>query len=73
VIPLTRAAIAAGADGIMIDVHPAPCDALCDGRQALVTEDLAELADSVKQLAAATGRAVTRHPGTQIATALRSG
>jgi 3-deoxy-7-phosphoheptulonate synthase len=72
VIPLTRAAIAAGADGIMIDVHPDPYGALCDGRQALVTEDLLELAESVTRLAAATGRAVTRPPGTQVATALGS-
>jgi 3-deoxy-7-phosphoheptulonate synthase len=69
VIPLTRAAIAVGADGVMIDVHPDPYDALCDGQQALVTEDLVELAESVKRLAAATGRTVTRHPGTQVATA----
>lgn len=73
VIPLTRAAIAAGADGVIIDVHPDPYDALCDGRQALVTEDLVELSESVKRLAAATGRAVTRQPGTPVATALRSG
>ena len=73
VIPLTRAAISVGADGVMVDVHPDPYDALCDGRQALVTEDLVELADSVERLAAATGRAVTGHSKTQIATTLRTG
>ncbi|WP_436757005.1 3-deoxy-7-phosphoheptulonate synthase [Streptosporangium sp. V21-05] len=44
VLPLTRAAIAAGADGVIIDVHPHPEQALCDGPQALVDGDLGELA-----------------------------
>ncbi|WP_326638184.1 3-deoxy-7-phosphoheptulonate synthase [Streptosporangium sp. NBC_01755] len=44
VLPLTRAAIAAGADGVIIDVHPRPEQALCDGPQALVDSDLDELA-----------------------------
>ena len=73
VLPLTRAAIAAGADGVMVDVHPDPHGALCDGRQALVTEDLAELAETVERLATATGRAMTRQAGTQAATALPAG
>ncbi len=60
VLPLTRAAIAAGADGVMVDVHPDPESALCDGRQALTGDDLTELATSVSRLAAATGRVVTR-------------
>jgi len=64
VLPLTRAAIAAGADGVIVDVHPDPDSALCDGRQALTGDDLAELASSVSRLAAATGRTVTRaQPG----------
>ena len=36
VVPLARAGIAAGADGVMVDVHPHPETALCDGPQALV-------------------------------------
>ncbi|GAA4580639.1 3-deoxy-7-phosphoheptulonate synthase [Planotetraspora phitsanulokensis] len=44
VLPLTRAAIAVGADGVIIDVHPHPEQALCDGPQALVNGDLDELA-----------------------------
>ncbi|MEV0993722.1 3-deoxy-7-phosphoheptulonate synthase [Nonomuraea sp. NPDC050202] len=44
VLPLTRAAIAVGADGVIIDVHPQPEQALCDGPQALVDADLGELA-----------------------------
>ena len=35
VVPLARAGIAAGADGVMVDVHPHPETALCDGAQAL--------------------------------------
>jgi 3-deoxy-7-phosphoheptulonate synthase len=69
VLPLTRAAIAAGADGVMIDVHPDPYSSLCDGQQALVAEDLAELAEAAERLALATGRAVTRSRGTAAATA----
>ncbi|WP_424534702.1 3-deoxy-7-phosphoheptulonate synthase [Sphaerisporangium viridialbum] len=44
VLPLARSAIAVGADGIIIDVHPHPEQALCDGPQALVDGDLDELA-----------------------------
>ncbi|WP_254708617.1 phospho-2-dehydro-3-deoxyheptonate aldolase BagF/FevY [Streptomyces lunaelactis] len=43
VLPLTRAALAVGADGVIIDVHPDPTTALCDGPQALVHEDMEEL------------------------------
>ncbi|GAT64908.1 3-deoxy-7-phosphoheptulonate synthase [Planomonospora sp. ID91781] len=50
VLPLTRAAIAVGADGVIIDVHPHPEQALCDGPQALVNGDLRELARVMRQL-----------------------
>ena len=43
-MPLARAAIAVGADGVIVDVHPDPEAALCDGPQALVGSDLRELA-----------------------------
>ncbi|HEY7596951.1 MAG TPA: 3-deoxy-7-phosphoheptulonate synthase [Actinophytocola sp.] len=52
VIPLSRAGIVAGADGIIVDVHPEPEAALCDGPQALVREDLDQLALSVAELTA---------------------
>ena len=52
VVPLTRAAIAVGADGVIVDVHPHPEQALCDGPQALVDEDLRELARMVADLGA---------------------
>lgn len=60
VLPLARAAIASGADGLLVELHPDPENALCDGRQALTHGDLAELAASVSRLTAATGRIVTR-------------
>jgi 3-deoxy-7-phosphoheptulonate synthase len=56
VAPLARAAVAAGADGVMIDVHPDPESALCDGPQALLPSELIELAADLKRLAAVMGR-----------------
>ena len=56
VVPLSRAAIAVGADGIIVDVHPQPETALCDGPQALVESDLRELASVAAHLSPA-GRA----------------
>ena len=57
VVPLSRAAIAVGADGIIVDVHPHPEQALCDGPQALVGDDLAELAEAVRVIPPIIGRA----------------
>ena len=56
IVPLSRAAIAVGADGIIVDVHPSPEDALCDGPQALVGQELRELAQAVRTLPALLGR-----------------
>lgn len=56
VLPLSRAAIAAGADGVIVDVHPHPESALCDGPQALVNGDLRALAAAVRQLPPLMGR-----------------
>jgi 3-deoxy-7-phosphoheptulonate synthase len=50
VIPMARAAVAAGADGVMVEVHPDPARALCDGAQSLSGEDFAELMESVRRL-----------------------
>jgi 3-deoxy-7-phosphoheptulonate synthase len=55
-VPLSRAAIAVGADGIIVDVHPHPDQALCDGPQALVDDDLRSLAAAVRQLPPLLGR-----------------
>ncbi len=41
--PLSKAALAVGADGIMVEVHPRPKDALCDGKQSLRFEDFNDL------------------------------
>ncbi len=56
VVPLSRAAIAVGADGVIVDVHPRPEEALCDGPQALLGADLADLADAVRLLPPVVGR-----------------
>jgi 3-deoxy-7-phosphoheptulonate synthase len=53
VAPLTRAAVAIGADGVMIDVHPEPETALVDGAQAILPNEFATLMDEVRALAAA--------------------
>ncbi len=56
VAPMARAAIAAGADGVMIDVHATPEAALCDGQQALRPDELRSLANELQTLAGALGR-----------------
>jgi 3-deoxy-7-phosphoheptulonate synthase len=56
VIPLSRAAIAVGADGLIVEVHPHPELALSDGPQALPPEMFAELMDQVRRLAPVVGR-----------------
>jgi 3-deoxy-7-phosphoheptulonate synthase len=62
VVPLSRAAIAVGADGIIVDVHPHPESALCDGPQALVESDLRELASVAAHLSPLVGRTLTPAP-----------
>jgi 3-deoxy-7-phosphoheptulonate synthase len=59
VVPLTRAAVAAGADGVIVDVHPDPTAALCDGPQALCGEELDELAAACRDLPPMVGRRLT--------------
>ncbi|HLI33065.1 MAG TPA: 3-deoxy-7-phosphoheptulonate synthase [Solirubrobacteraceae bacterium] len=53
---MSLAAAAAGADGIIVEVHPKPEEALCDGPQALRTEDFAEYAQAVHAAAALAGK-----------------
>jgi 3-deoxy-7-phosphoheptulonate synthase len=53
---MARAALAAGADGVMIDVHPNPSEALCDGPQALTPDEVAILGKELAALADALGR-----------------
>jgi 3-deoxy-7-phosphoheptulonate synthase len=56
VLPLARAAMAVGADGVMVDVHPQPERALCDGAQALTGELLDELTVAVATIPSLLGR-----------------
>ena len=58
VIPMARAAVAAGADGIMIEVHPNPEQALSDGAQTLYPEQFAQLMREVRVIADVIGRRV---------------
>jgi 3-deoxy-7-phosphoheptulonate synthase len=58
VIPMALAAVAAGADGLMIEVHPQPEKALSDGPQQLRPERFAELMHSVRRVAEAVDRTV---------------
>ena len=53
---LSKAAIAAGADGVMIEVHNNPDKALCDGAQSITPDMFARLMDSLRQLAPIVGR-----------------
>ena len=55
--PLSRAAAAVGADGLIVEVHEDPEAALCDGPQALYARDFAAFAASVAAHAAARGQA----------------
>lgn len=56
--PVSLAAIAAGADGLIIEIHPNPDKALCDGRQSLHLKQFAELMQQVSSVAEVLGRAV---------------
>ena len=56
--PMAMAATAAGADGLMIEVHNNPPAALCDGAQSLTYKHFARTMDKVRAVAAAVGREV---------------
>ena len=58
VIPMARAAVAAGADGIMVEVHPNPEAALSDGAQSLFPDQFAQLMREVKVIAEVIGRRI---------------
>jgi len=58
VAAVARAAIAAGADGLIIEVHPDPAHALSDGKQSLKPEKFAELVKQVKAIAEVVGRRI---------------
>ncbi|NEO29917.1 MAG: 3-deoxy-7-phosphoheptulonate synthase [Symploca sp. SIO3C6] len=58
VAPLAKAAVAAGADGLIIECHPEPEKSVSDARQALSLEDMVKLVDSLRPLAAVVGRKI---------------
>jgi 3-deoxy-7-phosphoheptulonate synthase len=58
VVPLARAAIAAGADGLLVEVHYDPESAICDGPQSLFPDEFASLARQIRTIAEAVGRAL---------------
>lgn len=56
VIPAARAALAAGADGLLVEIHPNPLEARSDGEQTLPLTELPRLLDESRRVAAALGR-----------------
>jgi len=63
VIPMARAAVAAGADGIMVEVHPNPEQALSDGAQTLYPDQFAQLMREIRVIADVIGRRVAEPAG----------
>jgi 3-deoxy-7-phosphoheptulonate synthase len=59
VLPLSLAAAAAGADGIIVEVHPNPDEAVCDGPQALLADTFDEYAAAVRRTAEFAGKALS--------------
>jgi 3-deoxy-7-phosphoheptulonate synthase len=64
VIPMARAAVAAGADGVIVEVHPNPERALSDGNQSLYPDQFGRLVTELRAITAAIGRGVAPTPGT---------
>jgi 3-deoxy-7-phosphoheptulonate synthase len=55
---LARAAIAVGADGLLVEMHPTPCEAWCDADQALTPQELVDLMGQLKGIAQVIGREI---------------
>lgn len=55
---LAMAALAAGADGAIVEVHPRPSEALCDGPQSLTFEAFFEMVEKIKKVAEAVGKQI---------------
>jgi 3-deoxy-7-phosphoheptulonate synthase len=58
VAPMAKAAVAAGADGLLIEVHANPEEALCDGEQSLKPEAFKNLMEELRPIAKAVGREI---------------
>lgn len=54
--PLSKAAIAVGADGLIIEVHNDPANALCDGQQSIKPDVYGKLLEELRPIAKAVGR-----------------
>jgi 3-deoxy-7-phosphoheptulonate synthase len=67
VIPMARAAVAAGADGVLVEVHPTPDRALSDGGQSLYPDQFARLVSELRAISSAIGRELIQTPGTVVA------
>jgi len=63
VTPLSRAAVAVGADGLIVEVHPDPEKAMSDGAQSLFPDQFDQLMHEVRQIAAVLGRSVAKPVG----------
>jgi 3-deoxy-7-phosphoheptulonate synthase len=59
VVPLSLAAAAVGADGIIVEVHPCPDEAICDGPQQLIADEFADYVERVQAAAAVAGKALS--------------
>ena len=68
VLPMGRAAIAAGADGLLVEVHPDPDRAMSDGGQSLYPDQFGRLVREARTIAEAIGRSITAPRGTATAT-----
>jgi len=62
VSPLARAAVAVGADGLLVEMHPDPQKALCDGAQSLDPEAFKIMTTQLQQIVKALGRYIKTHP-----------
>jgi len=58
VAPMARAALAAGCDALLIEVHPDPDKALSDGPQSLYPTQFSQLMDELRMIAPAVGRSI---------------
>lgn len=58
--PMAMAAVAAGADGVMVEVHPNPEEALCDGQQSLTAANFNRMMQKLRDIAQVTGRKLGR-------------
>ncbi len=66
VTPMARAAVAAGADGILVEVHPTPDKALSDGAQSLYPEQFVTLVQELRAIAGAIGRSIAPAPNLSV-------